>query len=102
MTTFFITRHAGAIEWAKAQGLAIDCWMTHLDDVEKIQPGDTVIGILPLHTAAAICARGARFIALELVLSEKNRGKELSAREMASCQCQLTEYTICKLDSVKK
>ena len=59
MTTYFITRHPGAIAWAKQQGITVGRQHTHLD-VNDIQPGDTVIGILPVNLAAEICQRGWR------------------------------------------
>jgi CRISPR-associated protein Csx16 len=40
--TYFISRHPGAVAWARAQGLRVDHWVTHLD-VSHIQPGDTVL-----------------------------------------------------------
>jgi putative CRISPR-associated protein (TIGR02620 family) len=58
MTTYFVTRHPGAIEWAARQGLKVDRLLDHLD-VAIIQPGDTVIGILPVNLAAEVCARRA-------------------------------------------
>ena len=58
MTTFFITRHPGAIEWATRHGLQVDCHLAHLDP-ERIAPGDTVIGILPVNLVARVCERWA-------------------------------------------
>jgi CRISPR-associated protein Csx16 len=37
MTTFFITRHPGAREWAGEESIAIDRLVTHLDP-ENVQP----------------------------------------------------------------
>ena len=44
MTTWFITRHPGALAWAIRQGLHIDRHVSHLDPAE-ITAGDTVIGM---------------------------------------------------------
>ena len=60
MTTFFISRHPGSKAWATEQGLRIDQHLTHLDTA-LVQRGDTVIGTLPVHLAAAVCSQGARF-----------------------------------------
>jgi CRISPR-associated protein Csx16 len=57
MSTWFITRHPGAIAWAMRQGLAVDRQLPHLDP-EQIAPGDTVIGTLPVNLVARVCARG--------------------------------------------
>jgi len=61
MTTWLVTRHPGAIEWAARQQLVIERHVEHLDPVD-IQPGDTVIGILPVNLAAEVYACGGRYI----------------------------------------
>lgn len=93
MATWFISRHQGAIDWAKQQGIAVDHWVTHLD-AGKIRSGDIVIGTLPVHLAAEICQKGARFFFLELNLLADQRGKELTADEMSQAGCSLAEYDI--------
>jgi CRISPR-associated protein Csx16 len=44
MTTYFISRHPGAITWAARQGLAVDQQLSHLDP-NIVHDGDTVIGL---------------------------------------------------------
>ncbi|MEF3193056.1 MAG: CRISPR-associated protein Csx16, partial [Halothiobacillaceae bacterium] len=39
MTTYFVTRHIGAIEWAARKGLRVDRQVAHLNPAD-IQPGD--------------------------------------------------------------
>jgi CRISPR-associated protein Csx16 len=51
MTTWFVTRHPGAIEWASRQGIRVDRQIAHQDPAD-IQPGDTVIGTLPVNLGA--------------------------------------------------
>ena len=46
MTTWFISRHTGAMEWAKRKKLVVDQFVPHLDPTQ-VQPGDMVIGSLP-------------------------------------------------------
>ncbi|MDW8469610.1 MAG: CRISPR-associated protein Csx16 [Burkholderiales bacterium] len=75
-TTWFVSRHAGAIEWASRRGIAVDRMVAHLD-VDDVSPGDTVIGTLPVNLAARVCARGARYLNLSLELPEDARGRGL-------------------------
>ena len=63
MTTFFITHHPGAIDWASRHGLRVDCLLAHFDP-EIIAPGDTVIGILPVNLVARV---GERWALLQFV-----------------------------------
>lgn len=93
MTTYFITRHPGAIEWAARKGLQVEVQLTHLDPA-LIQPGDTVIGTLPVNLAAQVCARGGRFFNLSLNLTSEARGRELSADELERYGARLEEFTV--------
>ncbi|MEW5891281.1 MAG: CRISPR-associated protein Csx16 [Pseudomonadota bacterium] len=97
MTTFFVSRHPGAIEWAARQGLAVDRFVAHLDPSE-IRPGDTVIGTLPIHLAAEICARGARYCNLSLDLPPDSRGRELSAADLERHGARLETYVVRRVD----
>lgn len=93
MTTFFVTRHPGAIEWAQRRGLAVDRQLAHLDPA-MVAPGDTVIGILPIHLAARVCERGARYLSLSLDLPPEARGRELSADELDTYGARLEPYVV--------
>ena len=93
MTTFFISRHPGAVAWAAEQGLQIDRCEPHLD-AAQVKPGDIVIGTLPVHLAAAVCGQGARFFNLSLDLPAQWRGRELSADELRQCQARLECFEV--------
>ncbi|MFC0322777.1 CRISPR-associated protein Csx16 [Gallibacterium melopsittaci] len=93
MTTWFISRHQGAIDWIKQQNIQIDRFEAHLD-VAQIQAGDTVIGTLPVHLAAQVCEKEAKFIFLAVNVSEQQRGAELSAGELNQQGCQLIPFHI--------
>ena len=43
MTIWFISRHPGALEWARRNGVTFDHHVKHLD-TDDIADGDTVIG----------------------------------------------------------
>lgn len=91
--TYFVSRHAGAIAWAEGRGLHIDHWVRHLD-LACIRPGDTVIGTLPIHLAAEVCQRGARYLHLSLNLPAHLRGQELSAADMDAAGATLGAFHI--------
>lgn len=93
MTTWFVTRHPGAVEWARRRGLQIDRQITHLDP-DLIAPGDTVIGILPVNLAARVCEKGGRYLNLSLNLPPDARGRELSADELDSHGARLEPYVV--------
>ncbi|MFN3713613.1 MAG: CRISPR-associated protein Csx16 [Alcanivoracaceae bacterium] len=93
MATFFISRHPGAQQWARCQQLPVNHWVVHLD-ITQIQPGDTVIGTLPVNLAAAVCMRGARYLHLSLTLPAEARGRELSADELTQYGARLRGFNI--------
>ena len=93
MTTYFVTRHPGALDWAAEEGLAVDVMLAHLDP-ETIQPGDTVIGTLPIHLAAQICQRGGRYLHLSLEVPPEQRGRELTAADLHQFGARLEAYRV--------
>lgn len=92
MTAFFVTRHIGAVEWAARQGLQAQV-LSHLDPAQ-IMPGDIVMGTLPVHVAAEVCARGARYLHLELDLPSEARGRDLTAEDMVRYGAKLTAFRV--------
>ena len=98
MTTWFVSRHRGAMEWARRQGLAIDQHCTHLD-AGAVQPGDIVLGTLPVHLAAQVCAYGASFYNLSLDLPAAARGRELSATDLEAFGARLEGYAVHSIQS---
>ncbi len=93
MTTLFVSRHPGAREWAAEEGVIVDAVVAHLDP-DTIQPGDVVIGTLPIHLAARVCERGGRYLHLSLELPPDWRGRELSAADLRSCGARLEAYRV--------
>lgn len=93
MTTWFVSRHPGALAWGAQQGLHFDRHVTHLDP-NAVQTGDTVIGSLPVHLAAAVCAQGARYLNLSLDLPAHWRGRELNAQELEQCHARLEPFHV--------
>lgn len=97
MTTFLVTRHPGAVQWIAQQGIAADVCCAHLDPT-AVATGDTVIGTLPVHLAAEVCARGAHVLGLSMDLPHSARGRELSARDLVHYRAHLQRFDVRKLD----
>lgn len=93
MSIWFVSRHPGAVTWAKNQNIKVDYWVEHFS-AEDIASGDTVIGVLPVNLAAAVCACGARYLNLSLDLPYTLRGKELNEFELLAVGARLEEFTI--------
>ena len=96
MTTFFVSRHPGAIVWAKRKDLNIDFVVPHLDPC-VVNAGDTVLGTLPLPMVANVCARGARYLHLSVCLPADMRGQELRADQLEALGARLLEYSVQQL-----
>ncbi len=93
MTTYFISRHPGAREWASEAGVQVDQVIAHLD-LATIQPSDVVIGTLPVNLAARVCQQGGRYLHLSLALPADRRGQELSAADLRRFGERLGEFRI--------
>ncbi len=93
MTVWFVSRHPGALDWARDEGIAVDKCAAHLD-VTQVRAGDQVIAALPVHLAAQVCARGARYLHLQLLVPAELRGVELSAAQMRQCGATIKAYRV--------
>ena len=93
VTTFFVTRHPGAVEWAACQHMQVDRFLQHLNPV-LLKSGDTVIGSLPVNLAAKVCAIGAAYWHLSLELPAELRGQELSADDMTKLGAHVERFTV--------
>lgn len=96
MTTYFISRHPGAAAWAESEGFHIDQRLAHFNVVD-VQPGDIVLGTLPVSLIAEVNQRGGRYFHLTLELPAEARGKELSADDMRNFGARLEEYAAQRL-----
>ena len=92
MTTYFISRHPGAAAWAEAEGFHVDERLAHFD-VNSVQPGDRVLGTLPINLVAEVNARGGTYFHLTLELPAEARGKELTADDMRNFGARLEGYS---------
>ena len=90
--TYFISRHAGAHEWAERQGFVAEV-VSHFD-TSVVKPGDVVLGTLPVHLAAEVCQNGGRYFHLSMDVPASLRGQELTADMMEKLGASLTEFSI--------
>lgn len=97
MTRWFVSRHPGAVEWIRSTGVKVDEFRDHLN-IEDIEMGDIVMGVLPMSVAAAVCAKGARFIGMEISQSREMRGKELQVQDLKDLNCRLQEFFVTPLE----
>lgn len=98
MTTYLVSRHPGAWAWAAEEGIPIDRLVEHLDP-GAIQPGDCVVGTLPINLAAAVCERGGRYLHLAMHLSRQSRGQELTPERMRAYGARVEEYRVVRVQS---
>lgn len=96
MTTYFVTRHEGAVEWAKLNHLKFDVHLTHLSNFEQLLADDIIIGTLPIQLVYQLNCRGIRYIHLSLEIPPELRGVELTAQQLQSCKASLEEFSVQK------
>ena len=91
---YFVTRHRGAITWAANGGVKARKVETENFDTSIVEPGDIVMGTLPVHLAAQVNARGGHYWHLSMDIPVEHRGKELSALQMAEFGARLEEFRL--------
>lgn len=93
---YLVTRHPGAVDWAARQGIAYDLHVPHIDP-DTLVAGDLVIGTVPVHLAARLCARGVRYWHLVLDVEPAGRGREYTAAELEAMGARLEAYTVARV-----
>ncbi len=95
MTTWFVSRHPGAAQWARARGHitgeTIEVPELQITDVAE---GDVVIGNLPAHLAAEVCTRGASYHHLRLDRPLEGRGQELGPEALEGAGAAIEPYRV--------
>jgi CRISPR-associated protein Csx16 len=89
METIIVTRHAGAVEWLRSQGITGDV-LTHVADATQIA-GKRVVGALPLHLAVHAAAVGS--ISMPALRPEQ-RGRDLTPAEMDAAGAVIQWYVV--------
>lgn len=90
---YFVTRHAGAVDWANHQVGAEFHVISHFNTA-GVKPGDVVAGTLPVQLAAEVCRLGGRYFHLTLDLPPEARGIELTPADMERFGARLEEFVI--------
>lgn len=93
MNIIFVSRHIGAVAWARSRRLPIDRWVEHLD-ISQVREGDVVIGTLPASIVAEVCALRARYLHLNLPQRQDQRGSELDSSELDEMGATLTPLLV--------
>lgn len=101
MTVYCISRHPGAVEWLRQEGVQVDVVIAHMEGL-RLGPGDTVIGTLPIRIAAECCAAGALVLALCIEVPAGLRGCELTADEMRRHGACLRRFVVFEKDVYEK
>lgn len=103
MTIYIVTRRACAVEWLRSRGYdgtAIPQWGD--EDIARLQPGDIVIGVLPVLIIRDILNSGARFILPHLPgIAFGQRGQELTPDEMEAAGACLHEIVSLEIRDVR-
>lgn len=97
MSTVFVTRHPGTRDWLARHGHSVDRTVDELTaaDIAALSPGDTVIGTLPVALAAAVCARGARYLNLVIPsVPRELRGQELDADRLEQLGTRIEAFEV--------
>lgn len=88
MTVHLVSRHGGAQEWLRRQGIAAETAVrADAAFLSRLAPGDEVIGNLPAPLVAEVNGRGATYRHILLDLSAEDG--ELSAEEMDAAGARL-------------
>lgn len=93
MTVWMVSRHPGAVEWARRQGIVFDRVVPHLD-VREVAAGDTIYGTLPLPLAAEVSVRGAVYWHLCVALSASQRGQELAPSALEAADARFERFVV--------
>lgn len=98
MTTYFISRHPGAVEWAISEGHQVDEQLAHFDP-KQVKQGDKVLGTLPINLVVEVNERGGDYYHLTLDLPCDVRGKEITAEDMKQYGARLEQFSAKRLTS---
>lgn len=89
MNIWLVTRHPGALDWLLSRFHFTDAHIVQHLEVNAVQPGDRVVGTLPVQVIADISARAASYYHLTIPMRSEHRGRELSADDLDALGARL-------------
>lgn len=96
MRTWVVSRHPGALTWLQHRGFKNYHQVAHLDPTVP-QPGDVVVGNVPVPLIAALTERDIAYYHLTVPLTLERRGAELSCEELDHLGARLERFEVRRL-----
>lgn len=90
---FIVTRHPGARDWLAKKKVSFSLLMEHLD-LSVLEPGDEVLGTIPLQMAHRVFQKGALYYHLVLEMPFSKRGMELTAEELENYGARFEPFEV--------
>ncbi|WFE69473.1 CRISPR-associated protein Csx16 [Thiomicrospira sp. R3] len=97
MTTYVVTRHEGALDWLKNEGVVFDQHLLHLE-IGMLKKNDVVVGNLPIPIVAEINKLGVVYKHLSFNVPFALRGRELTAQELKHLDANLRVFYVTEMD----
>lgn len=99
--TFLVSRHPAAQRWlfdeARRREWRDVIVVPHYR-LEQVGLGDRIVGTMPIHLAAEICACGAEYWHLEVAVEQQDRGRELTFEELVHFGARIRRYQVVLLE----
>jgi CRISPR-associated protein Csx16 len=89
---YLVTRHPGALDWLRSQFSEPTVHLMHVDTLATLNPGDCVVGTLPIDKVAQLIAMRIRYFHLCIDVPASLRGKELTTEQLQALHACLREY----------
>lgn len=93
----FVTRHQGAVDWVADNGVSVQEMVVDNFDAATVEPGDIVMGTLPVQVVAQVNARGGHYWHLSMSTPPQWRGRELLPEQMRDFGARLEEFRVTAL-----
>ncbi|MEZ8613821.1 MULTISPECIES: CRISPR-associated protein Csx16 [unclassified Vibrio] len=100
MKTYFVTRHPATIDLIKSFNIDIHHWLTHVESIDMFEPGDTVLGTLPIHLVVELTEKNVNYYHFSLDIPSYLRGRELSYLQLIECSPRLEKYEVLRSDCI--